>query len=239
MPSARAVRRCARVCGPTALPRSLLCGVEGVKSRLGIRSMSPPASTRRWRPCVCAPTRPSTSLRAAAPTPSSVSAISRRCCFNREARCVIPPRSAPFSRSTRWQTCMPQFSCSCSDPSLVTSRGSSVSARVFLFPLLHRRPLCRCLPRRNHLRRIEGVLHCGYDLRGFRRGGGGDGPLHHRTVRLRAVCRIISCLGAFARKRPLFTFYNETNECCLRVFNHRFPVSTDYRTVLLLIWRYW
>lgn len=46
-------------------------------------------------------------------------------------------------------------------------------------------------------------------------------------------------LGAFARKRPLFTFYNETNECCLRVFNHRFPVSTDYRTVLLLIWRYW
>ncbi|KAK8825561.1 hypothetical protein WA577_000734 [Blastocystis sp. JDR] len=31
--------------------------------------------------------------------------------------------------------------------------------------------------------------------------------------------------------RPLFTFYNETNECCLRVFNHRFPVSTDYRTI--------
>lgn len=39
-------------------------------------------------------------------------------------------------------------------------------------------------------------------------------------------------MGSYDESCPLFRFYNERNESCLRVFNKRFPVSTDYMTVI-------
>ena len=51
----------------------------------------------------------------------------------------------------------------------------------------------------------------------------------HSIVAEIEMDRYIKGPHAFAQYAVLY--YNELNECCIRVFNYRFRVSTDYTTV--------